>query len=82
MKLSAHRFAVAIWIGSALIALATFVENFPSGHVPIQELADTPIIEMILGFTAKIVLYAGPMAAFGAMVQLLGEIRDQVARRP
>ena len=76
MKLSAHKFAIAVWIGAAFIVVSEWLFYFPS-----IDLTTTPSIEQFISMVGRSALYGGGLAALGAIVQLLGEIRDQLTAK-
>lgn len=78
MKLSARKFAMALWIAAAILIVAqqlTYLAPLYGQHlVPM----DTRLFLISL---VNALVYAGGLAAFGAGIHLLGEIRDQLAKR-
>jgi hypothetical protein len=76
MKLNASKFAVAIWIVAAMLAITQLSSNVylmnPASHMNIGA--------FLVDLSASL-LYSGGLAALGAGVYLLGEIRDRLPER-
>jgi hypothetical protein len=73
MRVSARGFAIFLWI----VAVFVFVERWATYLVNGQ----TGNGWLLLGILAGNLASVGSLAGLGAMVYLLGEIRDQFTRR-
>jgi hypothetical protein len=76
MKLNANKFAVAIWIAAATSVVCQLIADF--------YLTSTPM-DISAGRLLMVLLYSllnpALLAALGAVVYLLGEVRDRLPER-
>jgi hypothetical protein len=81
MKLNAKKIAVAIWVVAAMLAITQVFEDgyfyLMNGQVRIVRMD----IGTILANMIPILISSGLLAALGAGVHLLGEIRDRLPER-
>jgi membrane protein DedA with SNARE-associated domain len=71
MKLNAKKFAIAIWMGAAVSVATQLIADFYLSSIPI----DAGRLLMALLYS---LLNPALLAALGAVVYLLGEIRDRL----
>jgi hypothetical protein len=75
MKLNANKFAVAIWIATAMIVAGQLISEF---YLSAPVAFEFGRFLMVLLYS---LLYPAILAALGAVVHLLGEIRDRLPER-
>lgn len=73
MTISSQHLAKALWAAAALFAVVEWLHFFPS-----VRLTGWLAIGLIFDELARTGLYAGVLVALGAIVLLLGEIRDRL----
>jgi hypothetical protein len=77
--LNANKFAVAIWIAAAVLVVANLFSGvYPFNYTSMMYQGDIRTFLLYLGNT---LVFAGGLAALGAVVHLLGEIRDRLPER-
>lgn len=77
MKLPARKFAGALWIGAAIvmislwgdIAIMTYIGNVSAGQYA---------LELVFVIFVGTIANAGLLVAFGAVIYVLGEVRDRM----
>ncbi len=73
MRVSARGFAILLWLIAAFVLIVQWVRYLANGSSGNGWL--------LLGLLAVNLMYVGALAGLGAIVHLLGEIRDQLGRR-
>lgn len=81
MKLSAVGLAKALWIAAAVLVIAEWIPVLTMSY-PVNYPGQPLRYMMILQTLGLNVQTGGVLAALGAVVYLLGEIRDALTRRP
>ncbi len=80
MKLDAQKFARALWILAGVLIVAQQVaEYLPWVEFPNQQ--QHLDLRVVLAMLGNSILYAGGIVALGAIIHLLGEIRDRLPER-
>jgi hypothetical protein len=75
MKLNTSKFAVALWIAAAMLVATQLFADFYLRSSPIDNVGNVLLFLLSSLFTPAI------LAALGAVVHLLGEIRDRLPER-
>lgn len=87
MRLPARKFAIALWLGAAIVLLNQWVQ-FPrvlqaAHNAHANNMAEAHAIlswdRLFLSTVLFSVIYAGGLFCLGAAIWILGEIRDRLA---
>jgi hypothetical protein len=78
MRLSARLFAQAFWLLAGLLFVLEIAVYFPMQS---SSVSGTIFSRLFLATVANTFVYVAGLAGFGAIIHLLGEIRDAVMSR-
>ena len=78
MRVAARKFAIALWIGAVVIATYVYFDLSQVSY-PIGVAAATTRWYAITIGGAYIIVRSGGLAVLGAIIWILGDIRDRLA---
>ncbi len=81
MRLAARKFAVLLWVGAVILAIQIWY-SFTRSSVPINVPVSEFRLRLIVGDFAWTVFYSGGFFILGAIIWLLGDIRDRLDPGP